>query len=301
MLILLIFGLLYVINPVIAALFTLFVIRYVKLGNDESYSSIFAVCLSSTMAYIGYWARHGVNIGDIDRYIIFQQAYKGIRLLDCFDMRYKGLYAYDIFQWLCAKLSDSRLMIFFEVFIIYFAVFFTILSLANSRKIGRQNTVRCLVLAICLLPFYSQMSYMRSSIATSFIMLAILRDLEFKKKDVITLLCYAIGCMFHQSAWVFVLFRVLGPVFSTKRKMTTIAIFSITALIGLGVQIFPQFGGPVGEILDFANEYATGAVSRSSWAQGLSGSTYNLISRIIFAILILTCMILINKGDKNMI
>lgn len=288
----------FLINPVLALMLILMAIRYKKVRIRKYCDIIYPFCMASTMAYIGYWARHGTNIGDIDRYLLFQESYVGKSLFECFDMRYKGLYAYDLFQWICAKSENQRITVLVEVFFIYFAVFYIVFSMARQIGMNQQKMVKSLAIAICLLPFYSQLSYMRSAIATSFVVIAIWRDLGLNKRNIQTLVCYSIGCTFHQSAWVFVGLRLILFALVKRPKLAAIVIIGITASIGIGAKIFAGMGGPVGELLSMAQNYSTGEVSQTDWAKGLAASTYNDVSRIVFAALLIICVVAILKKES---
>lgn len=296
--IVLMYAVVFLINPVLAMLYGLFTLQYIKI-NDKIRTIILPICMACSMAYIGYWIRPGKYIGDLDRYLLFQQEYDGKRLAECFDVRYKGLYSYDIFQWICAKFADPRITVFIESFIIYFSSFYIICSMAKIIGMSKRNTVGCLLLSIFLLPMYSQLSYMRSAIATSVVIMAIWRDIGLKRRDILTFLFYAIGCTFHQSAWVFVLIRLIIPLVIKMPKLVVIITVSFTALVGTGVQVFTISGGPIGNLFTMAQNYSVGEVARSTWAQGITNSNYNTISRAVFAILIVTGLIaVLNRWKK---
>lgn len=91
---------------------------------------------------------------------------------------------------------------------------FIILSIL-LRKIQREEDMKgselCLyfILIFSLCPIYQYVSGIRSVLATSFLWVAIYRDLYFKKKDIVAVMLYGAAVFFHTFSIIVVMFRLL--------------------------------------------------------------------------------------------
>lgn len=258
-----------------------------------------AMLLAGVMAYIAYFYQSRY-IGDIERYMKLLSLYRDIPMAECFNRFYSGLYAFDFLFWICAKFSDERWLVVITSFLLYFNTFFVVLDyLKDSEEITPEYVISAIAFIFFLLPFYSYISSIRSSLSLSFGTLALYNEYIKGKKGILGYLLYALSLFFHLSGAFIVLVRFALVLKGKKRFIIWTAGGVMLALLGSGIfNSAKYFGGILSSISEKLIEYsAYGPMMNSRWYLAVRSSIATYVQKGICAAVLI--IIIWNEQDEN--
>lgn len=247
-----------------------------------------AVILAAAMAYVAYFYQSRY-IGDLERYMNLLVLYKDIPFLECFDRFYSGLYALDAFFWVCARFADARMLVVITAFILYFIAFYVSLDyLSDLENMSSYHIVGVIVFIFSLLPYYSYLSSIRSSLALSFGTIAIYREYVKGKKSFGSYLLYILPILFHLAGALVILLRFALMLTGKKRYFIWAIGGVLLALMGSGIFNSARYlGGIFSELSDKMVEYsAYGGMMNSAWFVAVRSSIVTYLQKVFCAIVL---------------
>lgn len=144
-----------------------------------------------------------------------------------------GLLSFCTTAWLISKSGDYNLLPFFTTFSVYYIALYFIWKITSDGKMNKRQSVLLTLIILIGLPFYNIVNNVRNVFALAIFMYAFFRESYLKKKNAWTYFLYIYSVLFHTSALVFLLIRL---VYSVVRRHVVIAItilFSTSALLTL--------------------------------------------------------------------
>ena len=258
-----------------------------------------SVMLSTAMAYVAYFYQSRY-VGDLERYMSLLALYKGIPLHACFDRVYSGLYALDIFFWICAKFTDERMLVVFTAFILYFCTFYVSLDYLNQFEcIGDFHIVGVIILIFTLLPYYSFLSSIRSSLALSFGSLALYIEYVKGKKNLTAWALYILPILFHLAGSLVIFLRFALLIQGRKRYLIWATGGLILALMGTGLfNSVSYLNGVFTDLSDKIVEYsAYGSMKDSEWFISVRRSIITYLQKGLCAAVL--AMVICNAKDER--
>ena len=258
-----------------------------------------SVMLSTAMAYVAYFYQSRY-VGDLERYMSLLALYKGIPLHACFDRVYSGLYALDIFFWICAKFTDERMLVVFTAFILYFCTFYVSLDYLNQFEcIGDFHIVGVIILIFTLLPYYSFLSSIRSSLAVSFGSLALYIEYVKGKKNLTAWALYILPILFHLAGSLVIFLRFALLIQGRKRYLIWATGGLILALMGTGLfNSVSYLNGVFTDLSDKIVEYsAYGSMKDSEWFISVRRSIITYLQKGLCAAVL--AMVICNAKDER--
>lgn len=248
------------------------------------------------LAYLAYF-HESRYIGDIERYMKLLELYQKVPFSSCFDKFYTGLYALDIFFWLCAKLPNARLLVAVTGFILYFNTFYVCLD--YIKRNDKYKIIKIIIFIFTILPFYYYLSSIRSSLALSWGTIALYQEYVKKKKNPIYYLCYILPILFHLAGYVIILLRLALLIKGRKGCFIWIIGCVLIALMGSGrFNIAMYITGIFSDVSGKMHAYsAYGNMQNTAWFIGLSKSiTARAIKFICSSVL---CLVVWNALGDN--
>lgn len=264
-----------IINPLLAIPATIY--DYIRRRRPFLCSAI----LAAAMAYVAYYYQSRY-VGDLERYMNLLVLYRGIPLSECFDRFYTGLYALDVFFWLCARFADGRMLVVCTAFILYFNTFYVSLDyLGEHENMDTFHIIGVIVFIFTLLPYYSYLSSIRSSLALSFGTVAIYREFIKRKKGLAGYLLYVLPVLFHLAGTIVILLRFALLIKGKKRYYIWAVGGLLLALSGSGLFNSARYIGVIfSELSDKMVEYsAYGTMMNSAWFTAVRSSVVTYLQK----------------------
>lgn len=265
----------------------------IKLWGKDDHSALKAsIILALIMGFLSYYSR-SKYYGDIERYVELLTYYKNVPFSGCFNLFYKGLYAQDIFFWLCSRLPDPWLMVFFVGFILYFISFYIIIDYSSIVGIEKKDLVFLLFILLCILPFYNFICATRSSLALSYVYLGIYLRTHKKGRLVPVIILFALGCFTHEAAIATVFVFLVSSLIKKHYWLVGIVIALIVALFGSGLLTIVVSNNTIlYNVINKGIGYAEGgSAANTVWARAVSGSIVARATRIYFFILLVLFLV----------
>lgn len=138
---------------------------------------------------------------DLDRYASLIDSFRGLTLLEAANMggSYSGQIVYTLIFWLLANLRLGFLLNFIVGFVAYSVPTYILFDYCLREKTDRWHALIILCSYIVLVPFFNMISYVRSTLAFSIVLLAAYLDLYRGKKSPIIYILYISAPLLHYS------------------------------------------------------------------------------------------------------
>lgn len=282
-----------IINPLLAIPITVY--DFVMRRKPFLCSMILAIA----MTYVAYFYQSRY-VGDLERYMNLLSLYKGIPFLECFDRFYTGLYALDIFFWICAGFNDGRVLVLFTAFILYFITFYVSLDyLKEHVNITTYHILGVITFIFTLLPYYNYLSSIRSSLALSFGTLALYLEYVKGEKKLGNYLLYVLPLFFHLSGSLVIFTRFALLLTGKKRYFIWAMCGVLLALMGSGIFNSAKYLGTIFSELSYKMvEYsAYGEMMNSTWFIAVRSSALTYLQKGLCAVVL--CVVIGNVREAN--
>lgn len=233
---------------------------------------------------------------DLSRYFDQLNYCRTIPFSEAFTWSNDGLLVKNVLFWLISRLGDNHILPLLSVGTVYGISAYIC---ADSRDKTDCKLWVLLLFQITLFPYYSIQSNVRNVAAFALIILAVYRDLVYKKRDLLTVLLYILPCFLHMTGFVLVLIRFLLILI---KKHPYIGLAITLGIPSASIMVFENIGaielpGNIGAIIRRAIWKAySSTVNSSEYAITQRESTYfNACRIVLFVVCVLLLMVLLSQ------
>lgn len=177
---------------------------------------IILMLLVILLAIISYYLKPIVE-NDLFRYYTWSQDFAQNPYIDFIKKTSLDSKISYSFFWFAGKTGALGLIPMVTVIIVYGIVFGIIYDAGKTLQISGKVIFQYCLLAVALLQFGPIVSNVRNVIAFAIVSWAAYRDLYKKKKNIVTAFLYAIPCGIHIAAAIFILVRLVLPIYKRFR------------------------------------------------------------------------------------
>lgn len=284
------------INPIVAIPLVLYsFILHKRVGRCTLY-------LAFICGYIAFISESN-SYGDLERYMAIIVESRGYPFYECADKYYDGLYVINFLFWLSGKCFSERCFVFFTAFIVYGSIYYIMLDLCATNNLKKKTTIYFIIVLTLFIPFCSIVTSARSSMALMIGLLAIYQEYVKKRIDFCVVILYLIPIYIHQACILIYIIRLLFFLPNSFNKTALVLVFFLIFTMGTGlfdITTYIHFNKDsfLGESTDLLVGYsAYGEGQYTEWQSGFRHSLFNIISKGLYFIPILS--IIINGMKKN--
>lgn len=252
------------------------------------------------MMTLGY-AYIPINNSDLVRYYVILDRFKGYSLSQSFHVYEDGMYIKNLLFWAISQTELYGVLPAVTVGTVYGVASYVTCSTAEKHDKEELIPV-LLLLQFLLLPFYSIVNNVRNVMAFSFVVLAVYRDVELKKRNIATLILYIVPCFIHVAAVSLIILRFLVIVAKKHKYLVLALVFFLTNIIEIlyrNISLF-SFSNALRIGILRAYRYISDEYASSTWGTTVANSTWhrlNMLLNILLAISVLTVIVL-NKRRR---
>ena len=192
-----------------------------------------------------------------------------------------GLVVKNLLFWLISKLGDNHILPLLSMTTIFGVSTYICVDTVKESDV---QPYRILLFQLMLLPFYNTLSNVRNVVAFALIILAIYRDLVYKKRNVATILLYILPCFIHMAGLAMLLIR-LALIIVKKKPYIGLAL--TLGIPTASIALFERVGrvdlpGNLGKIVSRAIWKAySSSVNTSNYAVSMRESGYFTACRFV--------------------
>lgn len=188
--------------------------------------------------------------------------------------------------FVASRFENDQILPLITMFIVYFNGFYIVTSFSRENKLNGKITLAMLLLfAIC--PTFSLLANnTRNIVATSFICVAMYRDLYLHNHSFTTLVFYFLGMTTHIAVIPLVVIRIVASFLVNIKRMALIKTISIIIIVSLMVFILYRTGLYM-ELLNKTQFYLSGGTAGSDvqqWFVQADSSVVERVSKIMAAL-----------------
>lgn len=192
------------------------------------YKIVYCIALALFFGIAGYCFKNPATNPDLIRYIQILHQYDGKTLFESFNTVYSNLFAVDVLFHFVSLLGDDQMLPAIATFLYYFIVLYIIQDYRFRSNIRTVDFIIYSSFVICVTIFCSIVNGIRWPLSYIIFILAVYRELIQGKKNVLTILLYAVSLLLHFSAIVMLIVRLMLFI---KNKKIVVAIGAMGALV----------------------------------------------------------------------
>lgn len=200
-------------------------------------SILYCGLLAIIFGIAGYCFKDPSTDPDLVRYIQILQKYRGKNLIESFNLVYSNLFAVDVYFYIVSKLGDNQMLPAISCFIYYFIVFYIMRDYRSKVTMKNLDYVIFTSFVTCSTIFCSVVNGIRWPVSFVLFIFAVYRETVQNKKNFWTLLLYVISILFHFSAIVLLIIRLLLLV---KNKKIVLAVGALGALVPNAINLLSK-------------------------------------------------------------
>lgn len=233
---------------------------------------------------------------DLSRYFYQLDYCRTIPFSQAFTWAKDGFVVKNLLFWIISRLGDNHILPLLSMTTIFGVATYICI---DSTKESDIRPFKILAVQLMLLPLYNTLSNVRNVVAFALIILAVYRDLVYKKRNIITILLYILPCFIHMAGLAMVLIRMILPLVKKKPYLGLILTLGIpTASIALFERVgHVNFPGNLGKIVSRAIWKAySSTVNTSDYAATIRESGYFKACRIVmFPVCLILLLVVIQQ------
>lgn len=245
------------------------------------------------MMTLGY-AYIPINNSDLVRYFSILDRFKGHSFSQSFHVYEDGMYVKNMLFWAISQTGLYGLLPAATVGVVYGVSSY--ITCCTAEKYGKEELIPAiLLLQFLLLPFYSITNNIRNVMAFALVALAVYRDIELKKKNVLTVILYIVPCMIHVAAVSLILLRFV-VIIAKKHKYIVLAfVFFLTNIIEIlyrNISLF-SFSNALRIGILRAYKYLSDEYASSTWGTTVANSSWHRINMLFHIVLAISIILVI--------
>lgn len=267
-----------------------FPVSLYSIYRDNKHWRVYIFSLAMFFAAMSY-CYTPLNETDLTRYWIMVQQISGMDFSYAVFNAYAGgnivLYTFNFMAWIVGRLGDLHLLSAISTFAVYYTAFYITCYIGENSKNEWKYVFRYLIFIMCVMSWYSVANNVRNIMAFSVVGFAVFRDVYQKKRDLITVILYAVSIFIHPTAIIFIAIRLVLNITAKLKIIFLIAVAFVTPIINF---IYNTFMGIT------SNSLITWVINRayfyfndnsSEWGLAVQASGFQTFQRIVYVSLAL--------------
>jgi len=275
-------------------------------NSKTRYKLIYCAMFAMIFGIAGFCFKDPATNPDLVRYLQILHQYKGETLFESFNLAYNNLFAVDIYFHIVSLFKNDQMLPAISAFLYYFVILYIMKDYRLRVSINNLDFMIYSSFVVCATIFCSIVNGIRWPLSFILFILAFYRDVVQKKKNVWTWMIYIASILFHFSAIVLLLIRLILFI---KDKKIVIIIGAFGVLVPQLIRLLSDRFGSINTGITVIDQLLY-SLNRSNmyfqwnqgeWADIVRNSTYYKIEACyyyVIAFLLLLCLLLLYK-KKN--